>query len=96
MARRAVFMLLVHLCAALPAAAGPHCRVPLSEWQPREALQAKLEGQGWTVLSIRTDDGCYKVQATNARGEHLAIKVDPKTLEQAAEAEGGDDGDADD
>jgi hypothetical protein len=96
MAGRAGLALLVLVCATLPAAAGPHCRVPLSEWQPREALQAKLEAQGWTVLSIRTDDGCYKVQATDANGERLAIKVNPKTLEPATEANGGDDVDADD
>lgn len=96
MAGRAGLALLVLVCAALPAAAGPHCRVPLSEWQPREALQAKLEGQGWTVLSIRTDDGCYKVHATNEKGERLAIKVNPKTLAPAAEADGGNDGDGGD
>lgn len=93
MAGRPGLALLVLAFTALPAAAGPHCRVPLAEWQPREALQARLEGQGWTVLSIRTDDGCYKVRATNADGGRVGGKFDPKTLEPVAEGEAGDDAD---
>jgi hypothetical protein len=69
------------LCLVSPAVAGPHCRVPLSDWQPRETLQAKLEQQGWTVLSIRADDGCYKVRATNRAGERLGGLFDPATLD---------------
>ncbi|MFG1465920.1 PepSY domain-containing protein [Xanthobacter sp. DSM 24535] len=38
-----------------PAPADRDCRVPLADWQPREALQKKLEAEGWTVMSIRTD-----------------------------------------
>ncbi|MFZ4533447.1 MAG: PepSY domain-containing protein [Alsobacter sp.] len=64
-----------------PAVAQHHCRVPLGDWQPREALQVKLEKQGWTVLGIRADDGCYKVRARNASGEPLEGKFDPGTLE---------------
>lgn len=64
-----------------PAVAQHHCRVPLADWQPREALQAKLEQQGWTVLGIRADDGCYRVRARNASGERLEGKFDPGTLE---------------
>jgi hypothetical protein len=64
-----------------PAAAQHHCRVPLGDWQPREALQSKLEQQGWTVLGIRADDGCYKVRARNANGERLEGKFDPGSLE---------------
>ncbi|MFS8038949.1 PepSY domain-containing protein [Xanthobacter sp. AM11] len=68
--------------AATPAAADRDCNVPLAEWQPREALQKKLEGEGWTVLSIRSDDGCYKVRATNAQGARLKAKFDPARLER--------------
>jgi hypothetical protein len=68
----------------LPAAgalANGHCNVPLADWQPREALQRKLEEQGWTVIAIRVDDGCYKVRAVNALGERLDGKFDPARLE---------------
>ena len=64
-----------------PAMAGPRCNVPLADWQPREALERKLSAEGWTVVSIRSDDGCYKVKATNPRGEHLEAKYDPESLE---------------
>lgn len=64
-----------------PAAADRDCRVPLADWQPREALQKKLEAEGWTVISIRTDDGCYKVRAVKAGGDRLKAKYDPARLE---------------
>lgn len=67
--------------AATPAAADRDCNVPLADWQPREALQKKLAEEGWTVLSIRADDGCYKVRATNAQGAQLKAKFDPARLE---------------
>ncbi|MFG1479981.1 PepSY domain-containing protein [Xanthobacter sp. V4C-4] len=68
--------------ASGPAAADRDCTVPLADWQPREVLQRKLESEGWTVLSIRSDDGCYKVRAANARGGSLKAKYDPATLER--------------
>lgn len=74
--------LVVASLAATPAAAGRDCNVPLADWQPREALQKKLEAEGWTVLSIRSDDGCYKVRATNAQGTRMKAKFDPARLER--------------
>lgn len=68
--------------AATPAAAEHDCNVPLADWQPREALQKKLEAEGWTVLSIRSDDGCYKVRATNPQGARMKTKFDPARLER--------------
>jgi hypothetical protein len=79
------------LCLAGPALAEHRCRVPLGEWQPREALQSRLEQQGWTVLSIRADDGCYKVRARNGNGERLEGKFDPATLEPVARRGGQGD-----
>ncbi|WP_370640787.1 MULTISPECIES: PepSY domain-containing protein [Xanthobacter] len=76
-----------------PAMAGPHCDVPLAQWQPRAALQKKLEAEGWTVLSIRSDDGCYKVRATNAQGRRLKAKYDPASLEPVARADDAPDDD---
>lgn len=64
-----------------PAVASQRCHVPLADWQPREALQKKLAAEGWSVTSIRSDDGCYKVKATNPRGERLEAKFDPANLE---------------
>ncbi|MBT9291024.1 PepSY domain-containing protein [Hyphomicrobiaceae bacterium 22] len=63
-----------------PVAADSYCRVPLADWQPREALQRKLEAEGWTVEMIRAHDGCYRVHAVNAAGERLQGRFDPATL----------------
>ncbi len=67
---------------AAPVAAEEACSAPLADWQPRQALQTKLEAEGWTVLSIRSDDGCYKVRATKAGGARLDAKYDPATLDR--------------
>ncbi len=70
------------LIASPSAWADRRCAVPLADWQPRQALESRLAADGWTVLSIRTDDGCYKVSAKNARGEVMKAKFDPATLER--------------
>ncbi|WP_377291674.1 PepSY domain-containing protein [Rhizobium sp. SG2393] len=68
------------LLLAGTAAASEKCSVPMADWQPREALQTKLEGQGWTVRSIRSEDGCYEAYALNAKGEKVEAYFDPKTF----------------
>lgn len=78
----AAVLVLATTLGILPAAADRYCSVPLSDWQPREALQRKLEAEGWTVLKIRSDDGCYKVLARDGRGDTVKAKFDPATLER--------------
>lgn len=58
-----------------------YCNVPMSEWQPREALRQKLEGEGWKVRSIKTDDGCYEVYAIDAEGRRVEALYNPRNLE---------------
>lgn len=70
------------LAGADSAFAGPHCHVPMADWQPREALQAKVSALGWSVQRIKTDDGCYKVYARDQNGQWIKAKFDPATLEQ--------------
>jgi hypothetical protein len=60
--------------------AGPRCNVPMADWQPREALQKKVEAEGWKVTRIKTDDGCYEVHAINDQGQRYEGKFDPGTL----------------
>ncbi|GLQ07997.1 hypothetical protein GCM10007924_32190 [Sneathiella chinensis] len=57
------------------------CSVPLSEWQPREALQQKLEKDGWTVKRIKTDDGCYEAYAIDEKGRRVEVYFNPKTFD---------------
>jgi hypothetical protein len=56
------------------------CTAPMAVWQPREALQAKLEGEGWKVLRIIVDDGCYEVDAVDPKGAQVEAEFDPETF----------------
>lgn len=71
------------------------CRVPMADWQPREAVQKMAEAQGWTVRRIKTDDGCYEIKGRDAQGREIEVKVDPATL-AIVEMEYDDDDDDDD
>ncbi|MFP7674636.1 PepSY domain-containing protein [Marivita sp. S0852] len=71
------------------------CRVPMADWQPREAVQQMAEAQGWTVRRIETDDGCYEIKGRDANGREIEVEVDPATL-AVVEFEYEDDDDDDD
>ena len=78
---RLLIVAAVSLIAAGVSQAAEHCDVPTDQWQPREALQKKLEAEGWTVKKIKTEDGCYEAYATNAAGEKMETFFNPKTFE---------------
>ena len=67
--------------AGTASASSDRCRVPLAEWQPREALQEKLEAEGWQVRRIKTDDGCYEVKGTDDQGRTVEAEFNPQTFE---------------
>ncbi|ESY71354.1 PepSY domain-containing protein [Mesorhizobium sp. M1050] len=69
------------MALAGPAFAADKCDVPTDQWQPREALQKKLESEGWKVRSIKTENGCYEAKALDAKGKKLEAVFNPKTLE---------------
>lgn len=69
------------------------CRVPMADWQPREAVQAMAKEQGWTVRRIKTDDGCYEIKGRNAEGRQIEVKLDPATLDVVEWEYDGDDDD---
>ena len=79
--RVAPFVVLAMLALSQASLADGYCEAPLADWQPREALQTKLESQGWRGVSIRIEDGCYLVHATNDQNERLHGMFDPATLE---------------
>lgn len=76
----AVGTLLASFILAGPAMADQRCDVPLADWQPREAVQRKVEADGWKVTRIKADDGCYKVRATNDKGDRYKGTYHPGTL----------------
>jgi len=61
--------------------AAAKCNVAMADWQPREALQAKLEGEGWKVRSIKTEDGCYEAYAINGEGKKVEAYFNPQTFQ---------------
>jgi hypothetical protein len=66
--------------AAGGALASDKCSVPKAEWQPQDALQQKLESEGWKLKKIKVDDGCYEVYGTDALGKRMEVYFDPKTF----------------
>ena len=90
--RLAALAALLALAALAPVSgvrADDRCAVPLADWQPREALIARLEQAGWKVVKLRADDGCYKVMAIDRDGRTVKARFDPATLERV---EGGSHG----
>ncbi|MCB6176620.1 PepSY domain-containing protein [Rhodobacter sp. Har01] len=75
-----------------------HCTVPMAEWQPREAVQALADQKGLTVRRIKIDDGCYEVDAVDASGQRVRLRLDPATLAVLRSGHGrhGDDDDDED
>jgi hypothetical protein len=56
------------------------CHVPMSLWQPREAVQKMAEGRGWQVSRIKIDDGCYEIRGVDETGRRFKARIDPATL----------------
>jgi hypothetical protein len=56
------------------------CKVPMAQWQPREAVEQMAKARGWTVGRIKIDDGCYEVRGQDEGGRAIEAKVDPASL----------------
>ena len=56
------------------------CAVATSERQVPDVLKQKLEGNGWKIRQIKTEDGCYEVYGFDAKGRRVEAYFDPKTL----------------
>lgn len=91
----ATTLLMVLGAAGVAFADDDDCRVPMADWQPRDAVQQMAEAQGWTVRRIKTDDGCYEIKGRDPNGREIEVKVDPATL-AIVEFEYEDDDDDDD
>lgn len=63
------------------ALAAEKCNVAMADWKPREALKAKLEGDGWKVRSIKSEDGCYEAYAITAEGKKVEAYFNPQTFQ---------------
>ena len=82
MKRTVLIAVILSSALASPAAlAGEDdCKVPMAQWQPREAVEQMAKAQGWTVRRLKIDDGCYQIRGIDGDGREIAVKVDPGSL----------------
>ncbi|MCF1708898.1 PepSY domain-containing protein [Tabrizicola sp. J26] len=91
MNRTTTMLALTLVLIATPALAGDDdCAVPMTDWQPREAVVKLAADQGWALRRIRIDDGCYELIGRDAEGRAIEVKLNPATL-AVVEMEFGDD-----
>jgi Peptidase propeptide and YPEB domain len=45
-----------------PGWAGRKCDAPPQTWQPRSAVTALAERNGWQIDGLKVDDGCYEIK----------------------------------
>lgn len=86
-----VTTLLVGAAGIGSAQAAEKCNVPAGQWQPREALEAKLKADGWQIRSIKTEDGCYEAYAIDAQGKKVEAYFNPKTFERVEASGSGEE-----
>ena len=65
------------------------CDSDKSQWQTMQALQTKLEGEGWQIKKIKVDAGCYEAYATTPEGDKVEAYFDPVTFEKLLVARRG-------
>jgi hypothetical protein len=82
---RPSIILAILLASGLHTAAQAHgdftCKVPVAEWQYKEALEDKLKKEGWDVRRIKIDKGCYEVYGFDGKGARKEAYFNPKTFE---------------
>jgi hypothetical protein len=67
--------------SARAAFADDDCFVPMSQWQPRGAVEELAAANGWTVRRIKIDDGCYEIDGRDRADRRVEVKVHPGTLQ---------------
>ena len=68
------------LAQTMLARAEVECEEPMADWQPVSKLVETVTAQGWTVLKVRADDGCYHLRATDQDGKPVEAIFDPVSL----------------
>ena len=64
-----------------PTWAGKECDAPPETWQPRSAVAALAERNGWLLERLKVDDGCYEIKGRDAEGRRFKAKIDPASLQ---------------
>ena len=76
-------LMMIAFLGAFPvgaALADDDCFVPMSDWQPREAVAKLAKDKGWTVRRIKIDDGCYEIDGRDGEGHRIEVTLHPATL----------------
>lgn len=74
-------LLLALALAAGSATAADDCDVPPESWQPRSAVSALAQRNGWQIDRLKIDDGCYEVVGRDAEGRRIKAKIHPASLQ---------------
>jgi hypothetical protein len=77
----AIAALVVALSLAGRAVADDECWAPMTDWQPRQAVESLAKNQGWTVRRVTVHDGCYRVFGHDQTGKDIRVTLNPVTLE---------------
>jgi hypothetical protein len=72
------------------AMADDECWAPMTDWQPRQAVETLAQKQGWAVRRITVHEGCYRVFGHDQSGRDIRITLNPVTLEILNDHERGD------
>ena len=72
--------LAILVLAAQPVRAEDDCNAPSETWQPRSAVRALAERNGWRIDKLKIDDGCYEIKGRDADDRRFKAKLDPATL----------------
>ncbi|MBI1386019.1 MAG: PepSY domain-containing protein [Rhizobiales bacterium] len=82
--RLAVIAIATTIAGAAPAAASDDddCpRTSRAEWRSADDVKAALEAQGYSVVRVKVDDGCYEAYARDRQGARREVNVHPVTME---------------
>lgn len=77
-ARRIALAMLV--LAVQPVRAEDDCDASPEAWQPRSAVRALADRNGWQIDKLKIDDGCYEIKGRDVDGRRFKAKLDPATL----------------
>jgi hypothetical protein len=69
------------ILGAQPARAEDDCDAPPGSWQPRSAVSALAQRNGWQVDRLKIDDGCYEIVGRDADGRRIKAKIHPASLQ---------------
>ncbi|MCB1518064.1 MAG: PepSY domain-containing protein [Hyphomicrobiaceae bacterium] len=82
---------LVAVMATGPAFAANSCSTaPQSQWQPQANLETMLKNEGYNIVQVKVENGCYEVYATDANGNRANMAFNAETLEKLDNAEAGE------